>query len=110
MGDMVIVAYRPKAGQEEELLALVRDHVPKLRRLGLVTDRPSLMMHAKEGIIVEVFEWQDGALVTAHSHPEVIEMWNRYAAVCDYVPLQQLIEAREIFAQFTPINSREELA
>ena len=30
MGDMVIVAYRPKPGKEADLLALTRDHVPAL--------------------------------------------------------------------------------
>jgi len=52
MGDMVIVAYRPKPGKEHELLALTRDHVPELRRLGLATDRTTFAMRSKEGIIV----------------------------------------------------------
>lgn len=104
MGDMVIVAYRPKPGREDELLELTRDHVPELRRLGLATDRATLAMQSKDGIIVEVFEWQDGAINAAHSHPDVIAMWERYAAVCDYVPLHELPEARDMFAQFAPIE------
>ena len=56
MGDMVIVAYRPKPGQEDALLALTREHVPMLRRLGLATDRPCLVMRSGSGVIIEVFE------------------------------------------------------
>lgn len=104
MGDMVIVAYRPKAGQEHELLELVKDHVPFLRRLGLVTDRPALAMKGRNGVIVEVFEWKDGAIASAHEHPDVQELWARYGAVCDYVPLRELPEAEEMFAQFEPIE------
>lgn len=65
MGDMVIVAYRPKPGREEDLLALTREHVPALRRLGLATERPALAMRAKSGDVVEVFEWREGATARA---------------------------------------------
>lgn len=104
MGDMVIVAYRPKPGKEDALLALTRDHVTELRRLGLATDRTALAMRSKDGIIVEVFEWKEGAIGAAHTNPDVLAMWERYGAVCDYVPLQELPEARDMFAQFQPIE------
>jgi hypothetical protein len=39
MGKLVIAAYRPRPGRELELLGVVRDHVPALRRQGLVTQR-----------------------------------------------------------------------
>ncbi len=104
MGDMVIVAYRPKPGQDAALLALVRDHVPFLRRLGLATDRPALAMRAGDGTIVEVFEWCDGAIATAHQNPAVQALWGDYAAACDYVTLNSLAEAGALFAQFVPID------
>jgi hypothetical protein len=104
MGDVVIVAYRPKSGQDAALLELVRDHVPFLRRLGLATDRPAVAMHGRGGMIVEVFEWADGAVAKAHEHPDIQAMWGRYAAVCDYVPLRDLPEAAEMFATFAPID------
>ena len=104
MGDMVIVAYRPKPGCEAELLELTRAHVPKLRELELATHRPALAMISKEGVVVEVFEWCDGAIARAHENPAVLEMWGLYAAVCDYVPLQDLPEAKDMFAQFQPLE------
>ena len=104
MGDIVIVAYRPKAGHDDELLDLVKDHVPFLRRLGLATDRPASAMRGKNGVIVEVFEWKTGAIASAHENPDVQALWGRYAAVCDYVPLHELPEAKDMFAQFEAID------
>ena len=104
MGDMVIVAYRPKAGRDHELLELTKDHVPFLRRLGFATDRPATAMKGEDGVIVEVFEWKSGALAAAHKHPAVQALWSMYAAVCDNVPLHELPEAKELFAQFAPIE------
>lgn len=104
MGDMVVVAYRPKPGREADLLALVREHVPDLRAWGLATDRPTLAMVGEGGVVVEVFEWAEGAVARAHADPEVQAMWARYAQVCDYVPLRELPEAAELFAQFAPLD------
>ena len=46
MPDIVIAAYRPKPGKDEALRALLRDHVPFLRREGLVTDRIPILGRA----------------------------------------------------------------
>jgi hypothetical protein len=104
MGEMVIAAYRPKPGCEAALLALTVEHIPYLRGLGLVTERATLAMRAKDGTILEVFEWRDGAIARAHEMPEIHAMWAKYGAVCDYVPLQGLSEAADLFAQFEPID------
>lgn len=101
---MVIVADRPKPGMEDPLLELVRDRVPFLRRLKLVTDRPALAMRGSNHVIVEVFEWQDGAVALAHEHADVQKLRERFAAVCDYMPLRKLPEASGLFAEFEPIE------
>ena len=100
MGDVVIVAYRPKPGCGAALEALLRTHVPELRRLGLATERPATLMRAVDGTMVEVFEWREGGVAAGHAHPEVHAMWARYAEVCDYVKLRELSEAGEMFATF----------
>lgn len=104
MGTMVIVAYRPKDGRAEALEALVRDHVPRLRALDLVTDRPAQAMRAGDGTIVEIFEWKDGAIDAAHEHPDVQAMWSEFAEACDYAPLATLEEAGRMFAEFEPMD------
>jgi hypothetical protein len=105
MGHMVIVAYKPLPGKEARLFELTREHVPILRRLGLATNRPALAMKARDGTIVEVFEWVSAeAVQKGHEHPDVLAMWGRYAEACTYVPLTGLEETKHMFANFEPIE------
>jgi hypothetical protein len=101
---VVIVAYKPKPGKEADLLQLTREHIPLLRAEGLATDRPVTVCQAKDGTIVEVFEWVAGGAARAHSNPAVLKLWERYGAACDIVPLVSLPEASNMFASFTPLE------
>jgi len=101
---IVIAAYRPKPGKEADLLELTREHVPLLRAEGLATDHPVTACQAKDGTVVEVFEWAAGGIERAHSNPAVLRLWERYAAACDYVPLVSLAESSTQFASFTPLD------
>jgi quinol monooxygenase YgiN len=104
-GVCVIVAYRPKPGKDDEVLALVRSRVPNLRKEGLVTDRRPVIMRSRDGTIIEVSEWKSReAIDAAHKNPNVLAMWNKFFAVCDCVPLNTLAEAQEMFAGFEPIE------
>ena len=105
MGHFVIAAYRPKPGAEQNLLQCVRDHLPILRTQKLVTDRPPYVMRARDGTIVEVFEWKSEAATTqAHSNPEVLKLWKRFDECSTYVMLNALPEVGEMFPHFAPID------
>jgi hypothetical protein len=101
---IVIVAYKPKPGKEADLLELTREHVPLLRAEGLATDHPVTACQAKDGTVVEVFEWVDGGVQRAHTNPVVHKLWERYAVACDIVPLASVLEASNMFASFTPLE------
>jgi quinol monooxygenase YgiN len=104
-GVIVIVAYRPKKGKENELLDLVRNRVPILRKEDLVTQRAPMIMRARDGTIVAVSEWKSReAIDAAHKNPNVLAMWNKFFAACDCVPLNTLAEAEGMFAGFEPIH------
>ncbi len=104
-GIIVIVAYRPKPGKENELLELVRNRVPTLHKENLVTDRVPTIMRSRDGTIIEVSEWtSQDAIDAAHKNPNVLAMWNKFFAICDCVPLNTLAEAKEMFAGFEPIS------
>ena len=104
-GVIVIVAYRPKPGKENELLNLVRSRVPTLQKENLVTDRAPTIMRARDGTIIEVSEWKSHeAIEAAHKNPNVLAMWNKFFAICECVPLKALAEAEEMFAGFEPIG------
>ncbi|WP_121812741.1 hypothetical protein [Mucilaginibacter kameinonensis] len=105
MGQIVIVAYKPKPGKEEALKQLMKTHLPRLKQEGLVTDRESIIMEATDGTIIEVFEWlSTEAIANAHSNKAVQQMWGEYAEVCDYVPLNMLKETNDMFAGFKPVD------
>ena len=104
-GVVVVVAYRPKSGKDEELLQLVRSRVPTLRKEGLVTDRVPTIMRSRDGTIVEVSEWNSReAIDAAHKNPNVLAMWEKFFAMCDCVPLNTLAEAADMFAGFSPLE------
>jgi hypothetical protein len=105
MGRFVIVAYKPKDGMDEELLAAVRNHLSVLREQSLVTNRPAYVMRAKDNTIIEVFEWRSAqAIAEAHSNVAVQSSWEKFDAVCEYTPLSKLAEAGEVFAEFDAIE------
>src|SRR3954465_12700644 len=104
-GVIVIVAYRPKKGQEDATLNVVRERVPFLRREGLVTDRVPVIMRTRDGTIIEVSEWKSReAIDAAHKNPKVLELWNRFFQVCDCVPLKEVAETADMFAGFEPVS------
>jgi quinol monooxygenase YgiN len=105
MGRIVIVAYKPKPGKADVLKELTKTHVPRLHKEGLVTHREPVIVEAADGTIIEVFEWLSAeAIQQAHQNPEVHKMWAEYAEVCDYIPLKELPETANLFADFTALN------
>lgn len=105
MERIVIVGYRPKKGKEEELKTLALTHWGKLSELGLVTERKPVIMKASDTTIVEIFGWKSKeAMESAHTNPKVLEMWQEFAAVSEYVPIGTLKEAGNLFSEFTPLE------
>jgi hypothetical protein len=105
MGQISVACYRPKPGKTAELEALASEHVPILQSRGLATERQPIIGRAKDGTIVEIFEWSSAdAINRAHSDPEVQKLWEHYGAACDYVKLSDLAESSDLFAGFEALN------
>ncbi len=103
--EIVFALYRPHPAKEKALEKLVRDHVPTLLRLGLVTDRAALHARAKNGTVIEVFEWTSrDAARRAHEHPEVARVWEAMGEVSNFVSLDTLEEATGTFPHFQPMG------
>lgn len=104
MGRVSIAAFRPHPGREAELLGVLDDRLPLLRRLGLATARAEVRIRSRDGVIVSISEWSsEEAIDRAHRTPEVLALWARFDACCGYVTLAELAEAREHFATFVPV-------
>ena len=90
-GNTVICTFRVIPETEPEFFALLKAHWPMLKRLKLVEETPPpVRYHATEQgrpLVVEIFTWRSSeAAASAHSHPEVSEMWNR---------IEDLVEERD---------------
>lgn len=102
---IAIALYRPKAGKAKELEALVERHIPTLRQLELVTDRPSVLARSQDGTLIEIFEWRSGeAIGKAHTHPKLAQVWEAMGAIADFPSLSSLPEANGRFPNFTPVH------
>ena len=105
MGRISVAAFRPKPGKEEELRQVIADRLPLLRRLGFATDREAILMRSGDGVLIQVSEWSsDEAIAKAHETPEVLAMWDRFAACSEYVKLDSLAEVHEDFATFDLVD------
>lgn len=105
-GPVISVAiYRPKRGKTKQLLGCLKDHMAVLRTQKLITARKPIIMRAKDGTIVEVFEWKSAkAIEEAHRNPVVAKLWERYNQCCTYHKFNDLAEAEQVFAGFEPVD------
>ncbi|MFD2589178.1 hypothetical protein ACFSQJ_19800 [Croceitalea marina] len=104
MERIVIVAYKPFLDKEDDLKNLMNSHWDILHAEGLVTDRKSIICEAEEGIIVEIFGWKSKeAIELAHSNKSVQNMWEEYSKVCEYIPISNVKESKNLFSEFTSI-------
>lgn len=105
MAHTVIAVYRPHEGKADELLALVKTHLPTLRQEGLATETPSVVLRASDGSLLEIFDWVSGeAVEAAHTNEAVQKMWEEFAAVCDFATLDSVGEAEKVFAHFERVT------
>lgn len=103
--EVVFAAYRPHAGQDAALRALIANHLPTLRRLELITDRAPILIRSKNGTYIEIFEWVDAdAARRAHEHPEVAAVWEKMAQIADLPELKSLEEVEQRFPHFEPVT------
>lgn len=104
MGQISIAAFKAKPGKDADLLNVIDDRLPLLRRLGLATDRAEIRCRSKDGVVIMISEWtSQEAIDRAHETPEVLELWNRFWACCEFVKLDAVAESHDAFATFDAI-------
>lgn len=105
MSRIVIAAFRPKQGMQQQLLDVVEKHWHVLQGRNLVTERPRIAMQAADGTVVEVFEWRSAeAVAQAHRDPDVLALWSEFEAACDYVPIADVPESQRLFSEFSALR------
>ena len=71
---------------------------------GLATARPAMLLEARDGTFVEIFEWVPGGAERAHHDPRVMGLWDRFSAACDFVALRDLPDAERPFPHFRAVD------
>ena len=105
MGRFVIVAYTPKPGQEEPLLAAIGKHLQVLRAEQLVTDKPAYVMlrrrwHHCRNLRMAISQ-RPSSKPTATPR---CRAWGEFGSACDYTPLTRLAETHQMFAEFDAVE------
>ena len=105
MAQFIIAACKPKSGMVAVLHALVSKQHKVLRDESLITDCPRVVMQARDGAVVEVFEWQSPeAFERAHTSMSVQALWTELGKVCEYIPLASIPECAGPFAYFESLT------
>ena len=99
MGELAIMAYRARNGRRAQLEDLSRSHIPILRRLNLLTDKPERVLWVDEDMLVEVFEWAEGAENLAPSLPDVKAIRLDYAEVAETIDWSEVPNGRRILTE-----------
>lgn len=105
MERIVIAAYKPLPEKDAELEWLMKTHWSFLHKGGLVSDRKSIVCKATDGTIIEVFGWKSKeAIELAHTNEAVGKMWEEYSKVCEYIPISNVSESKNMFSEFEPLK------
>jgi quinol monooxygenase YgiN len=99
---MAMALYRPHPGKEKELLEILKNQVPTLRKEGLVTDRQEMLLQAQDGTYIEIFEWvSEEAKNKAHELPAVMkDIWEKMMEIAEFPSLSELKESDTPFPGF----------
>lgn len=101
---VVLAAYKPRLGMEDELLRIVEKHVVTLREEGLVSKRDNYVLRSASGAVIEIFEWlSEEAVEQAHTNKKIGSIWHEINSVADFVSLGDIEECGHPFPHFEVI-------
>lgn len=102
---LAFAMYKPKEGKEEELQEILKLHLPVLKEYGLISEKETYTVRAKDGTMIEIFEWMsEESKAVAHQHPAMRSLWGRMMAVCTFPTMSDLPEAKRSFPNFSVIT------
>lgn len=105
MSRVGFVLYRPRKGKEDELVEMIKSHFPFLRQQGLITERRTLAMRAKDGSIIVAFEWTSRASIeAAAANAGVQERWMQVSKISDFEKPVGIKEFHETFPDFETVE------
>lgn len=98
--------YKPTSPKNRTILLSILDqHIPALRELGYIIDRPASILESANGAIIEFFEWKDEeAKRLAHADDKVRALWEQMETICEFPTLADLPESQAPFPNFKVVK------
>ena len=98
--------YKPTSeANRKRLLDILDQHIPLLRDVGYIIDRPASILESANGSILELFEWKDEeAKRLAHADDKVRQLWEAMEEICEFPTLSDLPESTAPFPNFKVIK------
>jgi hypothetical protein len=101
MSKIALIVYKPRQDHTQDLIDSLLQNIPVMRKLGLVTYREQIVAKAKDGSIVQIFEWvEDDSQEQAMAHPVVQEMWINVSKISDFQKPMAVAEFQETLSMF----------
>ena len=73
MKKLAFAMYKPREGKAEELMDILKVHIPTLKEYDLITDKEPFTVLSENGTVIEIFEWASPeAIDLAHEHPAIL--------------------------------------
>jgi hypothetical protein len=115
MSRILIVSYRPVAGQFHEVVALLRDQYRTIRGLGVALKYPPLLARSAAGELTFIATFAKGEDVDrCWEDPDFQDLDARLAEVAEMIPVRSLHEAsgsymdlEEVGTETRPGNSEK---
>src|SRR5258708_253616 len=77
--ETVMITFRPKAGAEQQLAAVIADHWATARKMDLVQPDPHLTVRLKDAggrpVFVDTFTWRDRD-IPDNAPPAILKLWS----------------------------------
>ena len=77
--ETVMITFRPKPGQEQQLAAVIADHWTTARKLNLVQADPHVTVRLKDEagrpVFVDTFTWRDRE-IPDNAPPAILKIWS----------------------------------
>lgn len=101
MATSIIVGYRPFPGRTDLVISILLEIYEAMQRAGLITARRPWIMRSEEGNVVAAFEMtNEYSFAASEKIREVAALRARLMGVAERLPLGNLREANEPYAEF----------
>jgi hypothetical protein len=105
---ITIGIYKAHKGKKKELMELMLQHQPLLRKEGLLTEKEGFIGLTQDNSIIEIYEWKSiGSVQQAKKNPRVQELWKKVHKISDSLGMNKITESKKSTPGFRSLKKSE---